>query len=391
MVSFRVSLALLMAAAGLVSVGNGVLANLVPLRMQMAGFPPLAIGVTATAYTTGFLLGSLLMPRMIRAVGHIRAFAVCAGITLTLTLMFPLAVHWVPWTILRLGNGIFLAGGFLVIESWINDRAPAGSRGRAFSLYIMGNRLSYAIGQLLLSVGDPQGAGLFMLIAALLGMCLVPVSLNRGEAPALPSDRRGMGFFRLFAISPVAAVGAVTSGLVNGAVNNLGPVYSHGIGMTVEQISIFTAAVQVGNVLLQYPVGRWSDTGDRRRVIVLTASVGAVVCFVLALFRDLPFPVMVALATLLGGMTLCLYPICIAYATDRADRGQIVAVNGGMMLSWGAGASLGPFMATFVMQWLGVGGLFLHAGTCAALLALYCAWRMTRRPPPPRFGTETPT
>jgi MFS family permease len=387
MVSFRVSLTLLMTGAAFVSVGNGVLANLVPLRMQMEGFPPLAIGIVATAYTTGFLLGSLIMPRLIRAVGHIRAFAVCAGISLSLTLAFPLVVHWIPWTGLRLGNGIFLAGCFLVIESWINDRAPPERRGRAFSLYIMSNRLSYGVGQLLLMVGDPTGPGLFMTIAALLGMCLVPIAMNKGESPT-PSERRGMGFFRLFGISPLAAIGAVTAGLMNGAVNNLGPVYALGIGMTINQIAIFTAAVQAGNVLLQYPIGRWSDVGDRRRILLVVSLVACVTCLVLGLFHSLPFPVMVALAALLGGMTLCLYPLCIAYATDRSERAQIVAVNGGMMLSWGTGASVGPFIGTFAMQLAGVGGLFLYAALCAACLSAYCVWRMTRRPPPVRHNSE---
>jgi MFS family permease len=378
-----VSLFAVAIGAALVSTGNGVMANIVPLQLKLQGASELATGVVAAGYTVGFLIGSIIAPRMIRTLGHARCFVAAAGLSVAITLAFPLTVHWIPWALLRVGGGITLAACFLVVESWINDQAPPERRGRVFSIYIMSNRLSYGVGQMLLVTGDPTGAGLFMVVGALLGLCLVPIAVHRGESPT-PPERRGMSLLRLFNVSPLATVGCITAGLVNAAVNNLGAVYGVGVGMDVTRIAVFTAAVQVGNVLLQYPLGRWSDAGDRRKVLLAVCIVATVVCAVLGVFHDLPFAAMVALAALLGGMTLCIYPVCMSYAADRAERSQMVAVSGGMMLSWACGAAVGPFFAGVAMRLLGPGGLFLYGALCIGLLTVYCVWRMYRRPPPMR-------
>jgi hypothetical protein len=61
----------LFAGLVLLMVGNGLLG----IRSDLQGFPTLVIGVVMAMYYVGFLLGSLLIPRWLIAVGHIRVFA----------------------------------------------------------------------------------------------------------------------------------------------------------------------------------------------------------------------------------------------------------------------------------------------------------------------------
>ena len=40
------------------------------------------------------------------------------------------------WIVLRAGSGFFLAGAFMIIESWLNERTTNESRGTVFAVYL---------------------------------------------------------------------------------------------------------------------------------------------------------------------------------------------------------------------------------------------------------------
>src|SRR3546814_14761957 len=55
--------------------GSGFLSTLIGLRLERAGSGTMAIGLVATAYFAGLVLGALRAGIVVRRVGHIRAFA----------------------------------------------------------------------------------------------------------------------------------------------------------------------------------------------------------------------------------------------------------------------------------------------------------------------------
>ena len=65
----------LLIAAGILLGGNGMQGTLIALRGAQEGFSPALIGFIGTAYFGGFLIGCIAITRIMKAVGHVRAFA----------------------------------------------------------------------------------------------------------------------------------------------------------------------------------------------------------------------------------------------------------------------------------------------------------------------------
>lgn len=71
---------------------------------------------------------------------------------------------------------------------------------------------------------------------------------------------------------------------------------------------------------------------------------------------------------LFGGFSFVLYPLSLAFASEKVANHQIVAVAGGLNLVYGIGAVVGPLLAPLFMVWLGSCGLFYFiAMICLAL------------------------
>src|SRR6201996_5077475 len=64
----------------------GIMTPLIPLLLLRQNAPTDVIGLVASSYFLGFLLGALVADRIVRRVGHIRAFAVFAALAADATL-----------------------------------------------------------------------------------------------------------------------------------------------------------------------------------------------------------------------------------------------------------------------------------------------------------------
>src|SRR3546814_1054866 len=81
------------------------------------------------------------------------AFAAFVALLSASTLAYALVRHPLPWGALRLIDGICVAGVFVCLESWLGDRAEAGTRGTILASYMVALYSGQAIGQLLLRSG----------------------------------------------------------------------------------------------------------------------------------------------------------------------------------------------------------------------------------------------
>ena len=119
----------LLGAVALLLAGNGLLATLLALRANAAGFALEITGLVLAFYHLGFILGSLQAGRFIARAGHIRAFAAFAAIASSAALAHVLVVTPPAWMALRFLSGAAMAGLFMVTESWLNERASGALRG----------------------------------------------------------------------------------------------------------------------------------------------------------------------------------------------------------------------------------------------------------------------
>ncbi len=62
-----------------------------------------------------------------------RAFAVFASLNAIIALLSGLVVDPLPWVTMRIVTGFVMAGSFMVIESWLNDKSTNETRGSSLA------------------------------------------------------------------------------------------------------------------------------------------------------------------------------------------------------------------------------------------------------------------
>lgn len=361
---------------------NGVFGTFLPLRMTLEGMPATIVGLVVTGYAAGFLVGCLIMPRVIAVVGHIRAFAGFAAATAVITLLFAIDTNPPLWIFLRVLTGFSAAGLMTVAESWLNERTPRGARGRVIGFYMVFTKLAFAGGQLMIALGDIAGLGYFMLASACYSLSLIPVTLSPATSPQMP-QLVTLHMRELFRIAPAGVVGCFAAGLMNSAVINITPVYAAGLGLPTPTLAGLLVMMQIGSLVVQWPLGWLSDRIDRRAIIAGAAAGAALASIAIALQGDSAGPILWLLFALWGGCGLSFYAICVAHANDFARPEQMVPLSSSLLLAWSTGSVIGPTIATAVMDVIGAHGLFYYAAGIGGALALFVSWRMTRRSPVP--------
>jgi MFS family permease len=207
--------------------GNGLLFTLLPLRGLVDGFSALALGFIGSAYYAGFVVGCVLAPNLILRAGHIRAFTALVALAAVVALAYPLTSVAIAWVLFRLVNGFCVAGFYLVIESWLNDRASNETRGLVMSSYIIVNYFAFTAGQLMVTIYPVTAAENFMLAAMLASLAIVPVSLTRSAQPA-PITIFSFRPMQLYHAAPVGLVASLMVGLSVGSFLTPGPLSARG-------------------------------------------------------------------------------------------------------------------------------------------------------------------
>jgi MFS family permease len=370
----------------LLQLANTILAVALPLQLALAGFSGTTTGIVTTAYGLGFLAGCVVAHRLIRSVGHIRAFAVLAAVCSVLSMVFAASqLVWV-WFGLRLVMGFCQAGLFTVVEGWLSAATPAKARGGVLSFYLVSTKVAIVGAQLVLGRVDATDLAWFDAASAVFTLSLVPVALTRTAQP--PAPRLELLRPRdLYRVAPAAIVGCLCSGLLSSAVIGLTPVYGTRLGLSVELTVWLLTAIQLGSFFLQWPLGRLSDRIDRRSVIAGCALAVAALSLLIVLAQDQRW-LLLALFFLWGGAALSFYAVAVAHASDFADVDQMVGVSSGSLLAWAVGAAIGPSLAAPLLDLVGPAGLFLYALAVSAGLALFVLYRMTRRSPLPPEARE---
>lgn len=376
------SIASLLAAVGLLMLGSATLGTLVSVRLAEAGSSAIAIGLVTAAYYAGLTAGSLQAHRIVLRVGHIRAFSAFASAFSAAALLHVMALELPVWAVLRLLEGFCMAGLYICIESWLNDRATPQTRGQVLSLYMVTLYAGMGIGQQLLNLPDPNGTLRFVTISILLSVALIPVALTRSPAPTLP-DIRSFGFARLYQASPLGVAAAFIGGAVSGAIYGLAPVFGARSDFGLAGTALFMTVIIFGGVVLQWPLGKLSDRFDRRTVIIGISAALTLISLAMIAAAGLGGQAMLLTITLLfGGLSFTLYPLAVAHTNDHIDKADLVAASGGLILANSAGATIGPLMASLVMSGIGPSGLFGFTAAAALAATLFGLWRVRMRPPP---------
>jgi MFS family permease len=359
--------------------GSGLTGITLPLRAGLEGWSPVIIGWIGFGYALCFTAGCVIVPRMVRRVGHVRVYAVLATLLAMSLLLHALIVHPLAWIAIRGIAGFSLAGAYMVVESWLNEKATNESRGQIFSFYMIMNMVGMMAGQFMVLLGDPATTTLFIIAALLYAMAVIPTGLSNAVSPQ-PLTQVTLDLRKLYRNSPAAMVGMLMTGIIAGIWNFQAPVFAEQTGLTGNQIPLMLALAMISGAVFQLPLGRASDRMDRRYVMIFAGIVG-VGCAIA--YQIVPgaasAPGIFVTVFILGAVLFPIYSLVVAHANDYAEPSEFVEISSGLLVVNGAGAMIGPVLSGFLIVGLGPAGFFLSLAIAFAIFAGYAAWRITQR------------
>ena len=372
-------------------VAHGFQGNLLGVRSVIEEFNFLATGSIMSGYFVGYFIGANSIPNLVGRVGHIRVFAALASMASLSILIHAVFVNSIIWTMARFITGFALVGIFIVMESWLNDRANNRTRGQLLSVYMFITLIGISLGSLLLNFSSPDKYEPFILISLLLSFALIPILLTKRKAPKFKKQ----GFINikgLFKTSPLATVSMFCTGLIHSALFSLGAVYAAKMNFTILEISLLLFIITVCGGLFQWPIGYFSDKSDRRLIIIICTFVAAVFAFLaiyvsgaslenmyLAISADRNKILFFLFFGIYAGMAIPLFTLNLAYINDYMEKAKFVSAGAGMQIIFGFGAMMGPFLCSTLMSAFGTNGFFIYLLIFHLIIGLFGLYRITRR------------
>jgi len=357
---------------------------LLPVRGQLEGFSASQIGLIGAGWAAGFTIGCIVVPHLVRRVGHVRTFSALAAILATVVLLNGMIIEAYTWIILRALAGFCFAGSYMIIESWLNERVSDDSRGAMFSVYMIVSQAAFMCGQYMLVLADPSKETLFMLGAVLYSIAVIPTALSKAQSPS-PLTQVTVDLKGMFVNSPAAFIGSLIAGILASSFQNFAPVFGVEQGMSSTNIANMMVLVMLGALMFQYPLGKLSDMVDRRYVMVGLSLAGTVVGFMISGYNvngSDPQIAFFALMVLLGGFVYPIYGLVNAHANDHAAPEDFVKISSSLLILYGIGNMIGPLVTGPAMEILGTTALFQIIGASHLLLAMHMTYRIRRREAP---------
>lgn len=351
-------------------VANGLLVTLLTIRGATLGFSELEISVMQSCYPLGALAGTMLTPRLIGKVGHIRVFSALASMVSVAAIAHLLTSDPFSWAVMRLLAGFCFPGLYVITESWLNAKSENRIRAQVLSVYFIIQTAGPALGTAMVGLPDPSGNLLFGVTSILLSVAIVPLLLSNNRAPEYSAPER-MPVARLYRVSPTAVLGIVVMGAGVVAWYISLPLYALQNGFSEAQASGALVIALIVSALVQYPVGWLSDRTDRRYVVIALSGISVLAALWMAV--DTAPSRIVTGFSLIAAATLPVYSILAAHANDQLQPGQVVPASGTMafLLQLGQffGILIGPNMIALA-DGRGLQYLLIGVGVVVVLIAI---------------------
>lgn len=370
-------IAALLTSTFLMLLAGGLAGILLPLRGGMEGWSTTTIGWMGTSYSLAFTIGCIVVPHLVRRVGHVRVFSALLTLLSMALLFHALVVSPVAWMIFRGVAGFALAGSYMIIESWLNERVTNETRGRVFSIYMIITMLGLMCGQYILPFGNAAAQTLFIICAIIYAAALLPTALSSAQSPN-PLTQVTLDIKGLYRRSPAAVVGSLIAGIVAGTWNFLAAIYGEMNGLSTFGIATMLACAMIGGAIFQYPLGRASDSVDRRYVMVIAGIIGFSLSLVMVLFQPASSAALYVMMFLFGFILYPIYSLNVAHANDYADASEFVQVSSGLLIIYGIGSMLGPAISGPLMDLIGAPGFFVTMAASYGIYGLHAYWRIRR-------------
>jgi len=341
--------------------------SLIPLMLGEYNISADYASWLASVFYGGLLVGAIFFERIVRSVGHRKAFVGCLA-TFSLTIVaLPLIPSGMVWLAARFIAGMAVAGVFVIVESWLMS-GDESSRAKRLSLYMLSLYGGSALGQFGIGILGVSGGVPFVAITTLILMAILVLLFIDCEQPN-SHESTALSFKQISKLSHAAIIGCIVSGLTLGAIYGLMPVELANRKISHQDIGTLMALVILGGMLVQPMVTTLNKYMARTVLMAFFCILGI---FSIGLtFVSSSAVVLAAALFLLGMATFALYPIAINLGCEGLEERFIVSAAQVMLFSYSVGSVAGPVVADkFMGQMHGLLGYLFAAllATCIYML-----------------------
>ena len=353
------------AAVAVAGAGLSLSIPLIALRMEAAGYSATANGIGTGIAGLSTLAFAPFVPTLAAALG-VQRFLFASLVLAVVSLLAFAVTEWDLrlWYPLRGIYSCALTGLFVISEYAVNALAPPARRGIWIGIYSTGLAIGFATGPLILGVVGPDGLRPFVAGAVLFASAGVPFVLAGRHLPGLARHARSapLSFLR-------RAPGLMSAAFVFGAIETgamgLLPVHAVRNGMSAQTGALFVAALALGNMLFQIPLGVAADRVSRQLLLLAASAFAAVAGLVLAGIPTSPafLPLLVVWSGVAGG----LYMIGLTELGARYTGHELATGNAVFVSCYASGMIVGPPLAGRALDLAPAHGLFLSISALCIL------------------------
>ena len=244
----RWSLAAAIASVTVFGASIGLSTPLLSLLLEARGVDPTVNGLNAAAVFAGVIVGPLLTPHGVRALGLRNFLLLCFALQITILPLLKLFDGLGAWFALRAVSGVLGSGIFTSSEAWINLLAGDTGRGRIVGLYAAALSAGIGVGPLLLSFTGIAGWAPFIVNGAVIAAATVPL-YRVGNITRDFGRERGAHPFTMFVRAPLILLSVALFGLYEATLLALLPIWGLHMGFSPSLAAATLSAVYIGSVV----------------------------------------------------------------------------------------------------------------------------------------------
>ena len=352
------SIGLLLLSTALLISGSGLMNTLVSLKFKIAGKSELLIGCIAAMYFSGMLFGSLKISKLIKIVGYVKSFSTLASIMAITSILPGMNDNIIVFFICRFIQGACIAGLYIVVESWVLCSSSENNRGKTLAMYMIVLYGSYSMGQFFLSEATISTILPFCISTILIVASIIPLS-SFPVTPPLLEEHDSISLKKIYHASKAGFIGCFISGMIISSIFSILPLYVEEIADNTQFIAFAMAITFLSGVLMQYPLGNFSDKMDRRKVQIMlniTYSIFLLIFAILEYFKLVNYYVLIFIVIIIGIFSFTIYPVSMNLVCDNLKKSEIIRGTEGLTISFGVGSIIGPIYSSFSIKLFGFYG-----------------------------------
>lgn len=243
-------------------------------------------------------------------------------------------------------RGHRLCHDWVVVESALMCSGTSRNRGRLLAAYMMVYYVGTFLGQLLVSKVSTELMSVLPWVTGLTLAGILPLLFTHVlNQQAENHDSTSITSMLKLRQARLGVNGCIISGIVLGSLYGLMPLYLNHKGVSNASIGFWMAVLVSAGILGQWPIGRLADKFGR--LLVLRVQVFVVILGSIAMLSQ---AAMAPALFILGAAGFTLYPVAMAWACEKVEHHQLVAMNQALLLSYTVGSLLGPSFTAMLMQ-----------------------------------------